>query len=338
VFFVGTSSALPAPTVQHLGCLSVETAVPVRFPYTSYVTEEQRKPMTHAVCLHFCQQFPLAKFHVLQNGNECMCAPFVYDVPGSGCDKPCEGDDKETCGGVHSASVVAILDCDRPANCPNKITKFDFTDYSGVCFEGLGTDTKHAYLRYKNVVTHQGSFVDMIVVSLNENWEPEEDKVNVVNGIGFYLNFAVKGRFTGKFFFVMSGTDIKVTLPGVTFDVRDIGVDGAAEYFYAANYTRFRAGGSLAHEPVTYQSKEMEKFSSAVQQEVLNPSTRRLTPEQEAHSVSIDFENQDSYMFSYEVKTTEARHLFIGAYTNTTSYYCPSEKKAEQGEVHILPV
>ena len=39
-----------------------------------------------------------------------MCAPFVYDVPGRGCDKSREGDDKETCGGVHSASVIAILE------------------------------------------------------------------------------------------------------------------------------------------------------------------------------------------------------------------------------------
>jgi len=62
--------------------VSVETAVRVRFPYTSHVKEEQRKPMTHAVCLQFCQHFPLVKFHVLQNGNECICAPSVHDVPG----------------------------------------------------------------------------------------------------------------------------------------------------------------------------------------------------------------------------------------------------------------
>ena len=88
ILSVTTHSVLPAPSAEYVGCLSVETALLVSFPYTSSVKEEHRKPMTHAVCLQFCHHFLLAKFHVLKKGHECMCAPFVYDVPRRGVISP----------------------------------------------------------------------------------------------------------------------------------------------------------------------------------------------------------------------------------------------------------
>jgi len=66
-------------------------------------------------CQSFCETKD-ATFFLLSGGKRCACAK-AYDgeeVEAEGCDKPCNGERQEKCGGISASSVYVIFDCHEP--------------------------------------------------------------------------------------------------------------------------------------------------------------------------------------------------------------------------------
>merc|ERR1740129_25613 len=71
-------------------------------------------PMTPRLCFDFCRTQESAKFFGLVHGRECYCATYYHakSTGGQGeCDRPCEGDNKEMCGGIEKSSLFEMHMC-----------------------------------------------------------------------------------------------------------------------------------------------------------------------------------------------------------------------------------
>lgn len=83
--------------------------------YKAVVMDSEWKPMTRTVCFEFCRTIPDMVFFGLTEGRECYCTPY-YKTPmmqpkDDKCDKVCEGDNTEMCGGDRKTTVFEMHLC-----------------------------------------------------------------------------------------------------------------------------------------------------------------------------------------------------------------------------------
>lgn len=69
--------------------------------------------MTPRLCFDFCRAQETAKFFGIEYGRDCYCATYIEDFTTGGgeCDRQCEGDVEEMCGGKEKSSVFEMHNC-----------------------------------------------------------------------------------------------------------------------------------------------------------------------------------------------------------------------------------
>jgi hypothetical protein len=93
-------------------------------------TFEEAKPVDAAVCFEFCRDRPKYKFFALTLGRDCYCAEYVHRAPGGSdrCDRVCEGNHGQMCGGDHKASLYEMHRCsdtiDEAEETLHEVTQF----------------------------------------------------------------------------------------------------------------------------------------------------------------------------------------------------------------------
>lgn len=120
--------------------------------YSEIIPKEDREKMTINRCFDFCRTVPNMVFFGLNAGRDCYCMPFYEAVAVDGgdsanCDRTCEGDPSQMCGGDAKSSIFEMHSCaDTKSDLEDIITEvedeifFHFQDLAGhlkdVCDEG----------------------------------------------------------------------------------------------------------------------------------------------------------------------------------------------------------
>jgi len=74
--------------------------------------------MTPSLCFDFCRQHKESKFFGIEYGRDCYCTGYFHakSTGGGDCKLPCEGDNKEMCGGPAKSSLFEMHFCDASAD------------------------------------------------------------------------------------------------------------------------------------------------------------------------------------------------------------------------------
>jgi hypothetical protein len=75
--------------------------------------------MTPSLCFDFCRQYKDMKFFGIEYGRDCYCGVYFHPKSTGGqgeCNLPCEGDNKEMCGGPKKSSLFEMHFCDASAD------------------------------------------------------------------------------------------------------------------------------------------------------------------------------------------------------------------------------
>jgi len=82
--------------------------------YAEIIPKEDREKMTINRCFDFCRTVPNMVYFGLNMGRDCYCTPYYKPMAGdsSNCDKTCEGDPSQMCGGETMSSIFEMHSCD----------------------------------------------------------------------------------------------------------------------------------------------------------------------------------------------------------------------------------
>jgi len=83
----------------------------------------QELGMTPSLCFDFCRQHKEMKFFGIEYGRDCYCGMYFHpkSTGGGDCNLPCEGDNKEMCGGPEKSSLFEMHFCDNAAEKVNMV-------------------------------------------------------------------------------------------------------------------------------------------------------------------------------------------------------------------------
>jgi len=82
--------------------------------YAEIIPKEDREKMTINRCFDFCRTVPHMVYFGLNMGRDCYCTPYYEPMAGdsSNCDKTCEGEPSQMCGGETMSSIFEMHSCD----------------------------------------------------------------------------------------------------------------------------------------------------------------------------------------------------------------------------------